>query len=67
MNGFWSEGPMQLRLALKERKAEIDQLLSASRDSLDPRDKAAAKKRLRELLDEYSPTEDEIDRSLFFL
>ena len=66
-NSFWTAGPKRLLLALKKRRNEVDNLILKSQLAKDPAEKAEIENQLRELLEEHAPTQDEIDRSLFFL
>jgi len=65
-NSFWSEGPERLRSALKNRRSEIDSIYFEIERAEDPSEKLRLIEHLREVLNEYGPSQDEIDRSLFF-
>ncbi len=66
-NSFWSDGPTRLRTALKDRRAEIDALYAGIEQAEDASEKLRLIDRLRDLLKEHHPSQDEIDRSLFFI
>lgn len=66
-HSFWTEGPERLREALYERRAEFDALAEQIKAARDAADRARLKKKLERLMEEYTPSADEIDQCLFLL
>ncbi len=64
---FWTEGPERLREALFERRLELDQLFEQIKTATDADERARLERKLRRLLEQYSPSADEIDQCLFLL
>ncbi|MCP4545769.1 MAG: hypothetical protein GY835_04800 [bacterium] len=62
---FWTEGPERLRDALAERRSQIDNLFSRLRSALSAEERAEIEGEIREILEEYHPSEEEIKRCLF--
>lgn len=65
-NRFWTEGTERLQRALGERRAEVDELIATIQGTKDHTEKRRLEQKLRDLLAEYDPTEEEIEHSLFF-
>lgn len=66
-HSFWTEGPERLREALYERRAEVGALAEQIKATRDAADRAGLEKKLERLMEEYTPSADEIDECLFLL
>lgn len=64
-HSFWTEGPGRLREALHGRRVELDQLLERIRSETDADERARLERKLRRLIEEYTPSADELDQCLF--
>lgn len=62
---FWTEGPTRLRKALDDRRAELEQLAAQLRAAKDAEERERLKQKIILILEEYSPSEQEIEQSLF--
>jgi len=63
---FWTEGPIRLRRALEQRKAEIDSLAERIQGAADPDERGRLQLELRRLVEEHQRPVADIDDSLFF-
>jgi hypothetical protein len=66
-NPFWTEGPKRLREGLKERQAELEQLAAQLRAAKDSQERERLKRKIIRILEEYAPSEQEVEQSLFLL
>ena len=66
-NSFWTEGPKELRKALATRRAEIERLAVQLREARDAEERERLERQIIRLLEEYAPSEQEIEQSLFLL
>lgn len=66
-NSFWTEGPKRLREALAARRAELENLAGQLSTAKDAEERERLERRIKELLEEYAPSEQEIEQSLFLL
>jgi hypothetical protein len=64
---FWTEGPGRLRKALEDRRAELEQLAAQLRTAKDDEERERLERQIIRLLEEYAPSEQEIEQSLFLL
>ncbi|HEX9944349.1 MAG TPA: hypothetical protein VGG03_20255 [Thermoanaerobaculia bacterium] len=64
---FWTEGPKRLRKALDDRRAELDQLAVQLRAAKDAEERERLERKIILILEEYAPSEQEIEQSLFLL
>ena len=64
---FWTEGPKRLREALSKRRSQIDTLASRIRSAPSAKERAEIEEELREMLDEYHPSEEEMKDCIFLL
>lgn len=64
-DSFWTEGPMRLQEALDARRAELEQLAEQLRAAQDPEERERLEQRIVRMLEEYAPSDQEIDQSLF--
>jgi hypothetical protein len=58
---------MRLRKALDARRAELEQLAEQLRAARDPEERERLERKIVRMLEEYAPSEEEIDQSLFLL
>jgi hypothetical protein len=65
INPFWNEGPERLREGLKKRQAELEQLAAQLRAAKDPEERERLVREIIRILEEYAPSEQEIEQSLF--
>lgn len=63
---FWSEGPERVRRAAEERRKELDRLAGELRKASEPKEQERLLSAIREILEQYQPSEDELSKSLFF-
>jgi hypothetical protein len=63
---FWTEGPIRLRRALEQRKAEIDSLVERIQGAADPDERRRLQLELRRLVEAHQRPVADIDDSLFF-
>jgi hypothetical protein len=66
-HSFWTEGPERLRKGLADRRAELEQLAAQLRAAKDAEERERLEQKIKLMLEEYSPSEQEIDQSLFLL
>lgn len=64
---FWDEGPWRTYEATKRQRAELERLGKQLRRAEEPEERRRIEERIHELRMRYSPSEAEIDESLFLL
>jgi hypothetical protein len=64
-NSFWTEGPERLRGAIAARRAELEQLAARLRGAEGTEERERLERQIKELLEEYDPSEQEIEQSFF--
>lgn len=66
-HSFWTEGPERLRKGLIDRRAELERLAAQLRAAKDAEERERLEQKIKLILEEYAPNEQEIEQSLFLL
>lgn len=62
---FWAEGPDCLRKGMKTRRRELDRLIRELQQTGSDGARREIDERIRALLEEYDPSEEDLTRSVF--
>jgi hypothetical protein len=66
-SSFWTEGPTRLREGLAASRAELQELAARLREAKDAEERERLIQEILRILERYSPSEQEIEQSLFLL